>query len=120
MTPQEFEKRTEQCEILMEKCAPLFGEREQMLQTIEELAELIMALCKSYRVFYGGQPTSMTKEECADSIIEEIADVEVVLHEYKYLHMISDDVTLPIKESKVDRALFRFKEAYNEKDNSGD
>ena len=56
------------------KCIELWGESDQIRQTVEECAELITVLAK-----YGRNVNGSTKEE----ICEEIADVEIMINQMK-------------------------------------
>lgn len=65
--------------------AEYYGYEAQKDQCIEECSELIQALNKYSRACGKGKPTKMTKEEALANVIEEIADVEVMLEQMVHL-----------------------------------
>lgn len=75
------------------RIASFYGDRRQRIKAMEELAELIQALAK-YSI---GQPK--------DDIVEEIADVEIMLEQLKFLLSISDEEINTMKKYKIRRAL---------------
>lgn len=84
--------------------ADYYGYEEQSNQLIEECAELIQALNKYRRASGKGQPIAeYQKTTVMDNIIEEIADVEVMLDQIKYLLNISEDDILAVKQAKTIR-----------------
>lgn len=79
--------------------ARYYGVDRQTNQLMEELAELIQAVSKWRREY-------LFKEviwEARNSLIEEIADVEIMIEQIKYLTGISDDRILEIKKFKINR-----------------
>ena len=62
-----------------------YGFEVQKDQCIEECAELIQALNKYSRASGKGQATDMSVEEALKNVIEEVADVEVMLEQIIYL-----------------------------------
>ena len=100
-----------------EVIADYYGYEPQSRQLIEEMAELTVALNKFWRCTgrmesITGKPTSqffyaeeLTEKE---NIIEEIADVEVMLAQIKYLLFCEDKVE-EIKRKKINRQLQRMK-----------
>ena len=88
------------------KILEFYGPDAQIRQCIEEMAELTQALCKYERVRGNGQPTTMTEEECYNNIVEEIADVQVMLEQMKMYFLCSTQVE-KIMEQKVERQLER-------------
>lgn len=89
----------------LKKIADHYGYEEQSLQLIEECGELIQAICKYRRAVLGkGQPVAEgVKEIALESIIEEIADVEVMLEQVKYLLQIPEDEIEAVKIFKENR-----------------
>ena len=67
--------------------AKYYGYEAQSNQLVEECAELIQAVNKYRRVETGlGQPVAEDKKAIArDNLVEEIADVELMLEQVKYL-----------------------------------
>lgn len=77
-----------------------YGYESQSRQLIEELSELIQAVCKHNRAFGG-------KEK--DAIIEEIADVEIMILQIEYILGVSAMKLDNMIESKLDRQIERIK-----------
>lgn len=78
----------EVCELAVD----VFGKRAQMDMVNEECSELIQAVCKRLRGV-----------ENRDNIIEEIADVELMLEQLKYMEDISPQKIEEAKEKKIER-----------------
>lgn len=85
--------------------AKYFGYEAQSNQLIEECAELIQAVNKYRRAAAGlGEPVAEDKKALAlDNLIEEIADVEIMLEQIKHLLKIPDEDLLAYKQFKVNR-----------------
>lgn len=71
-----------------------FGEDNQLLQTCEELAELMQAISKAKR--YDGQ-------SYIDGVAEEIADVQIMCEQIKIIFGISDADVARERERKLAR-----------------
>lgn len=69
--------------IKMMTIADHYGYESQSRQLIEEMAELTKAINKEWRVAKRKKPKKMAR--CRKNIIEEIADVEVMIEQMKYL-----------------------------------
>lgn len=84
--------------------AKYYGYEAQSNQLVEELFEL-QAVNKYRRVETGlGQPVAEDKKAIArDNLVEEIADVELMLEQVKYLLQIPEDEILAVKTFKVNR-----------------
>ena len=82
--------------------ANYYGYESQSNQLIEELSELIQAICKKKRVA-NKFSTYDEMEEANDNLIEEIADVEIMLAQVKYLLGINKQYIDTIKEMKINR-----------------
>ncbi|QIB68243.1 hypothetical protein Ami103574_02465 [Aminipila butyrica] len=82
----------------LEKIADHYGKDAQAVQCVEELNELAAAILK-YR--------KRRFSEEFDHVIEEIADVEIMLEQIKYLYGIGSDFIDEIKQEKIDRQLAR-------------
>lgn len=93
------------------KIAEHYGFEGQCNQLIEEMAELTQALCKWNRKFGCGQtlPKEMTVDMLGDNIIEEMADVKLVLEQLIYLMGADEEVQL-ITNKKIKRTLERIGE----------
>lgn len=79
----------------------VYGAEAQHVVAMEECAELIKAISKYLR-------TKNIKN--LDNIIEEIADVEIMLEQLKTIHCIDGKVKM-IKEMKIQRTYNRIREA---------
>lgn len=85
----------------MMQIADHYGYGGQSRQLIEEMAELTVAINKKWRDDTVG----------TESIIEEIADVEIMLEQIKYL-LGCDWEVFKTKLTKVDRQIARIKDEY--------
>ena len=76
-----------------------YGERAQMRQTVEEMAELAQAICKNWRV----DRSEPLKEPCEvwENLVEETADCLIMLEQMR-LMLGRDDVDEVIK-AKIKR-----------------
>lgn len=85
--------------------AKYYGYEAQSLQLIEECAELIQAVNKYRRaVARMGESVAEDKKAVAlDNLVEEIADVEIMLEQVKYLLQIPEEDIQAIKLYKVNR-----------------
>lgn len=77
-----------------------YGLRVQMRQLIEEMAELTQVICKSERY---------DLETVRDHLVEEVADVEVVLDQVIYL--LGDNRIEQIRAEKIARQKRRIEDA---------
>lgn len=87
--------------------ADYYGYDAQSNQLIEECAELIQAINKHKRVLHNGQSVNMTLKEAISNVSEEIADVEIMLTQIKYLIGINEQYIDTIKEMKINRTAQR-------------
>lgn len=76
-----------------------FGYRKQLRKFNEECYELIEAMLDNDK----------------EHIKEEIADVQVLLNQFKELYKIYDDEIVEIMEQKIERTLERIKAGYYDK-----
>ena len=81
--------------------ADYFGYEQQKNMLIEEQAELIQALNKYDRT---------KTEETFGNIVEEMADVELMIGQVKYLLDINQDAIDEIKEEKIKRIKEKIRE----------
>ena len=76
-------------QIQIDKCiieqAEQFGLENRMIQCTEEAGELIQALCKYQRIQQGDKTCQTDMIHAEYMIAEEIADVELLLEQIKYL-----------------------------------
>lgn len=80
-----------------------FGYEIQSDQLVEECAELIQAVKKYRRARGCGQPTSLSEEAAFGNLVEEIADVESMLEQIKYLLKIPQAMIDGIKAVKSEK-----------------
>lgn len=78
-----------------------YGIKKQLRQLAEECSELAVEASHSAR------------KGLTVGIIEEIADVEIMIEQVKYLGRISEDDIQDVKEAKMERQLERMKEESN-------
>ena len=95
------------------KIAEYYGLASQSNILQEECAELIQAVSKYRRK---SEPDVFDKMH----IEEEIADVEIMITQIKYLMKISNSDIKAIKDSKLERQLERMKNESEEKDDTDD
>lgn len=69
-----------------------YGKEAQLKMAIEEMAELTQAICKSFR-----------GKENLDNIIEEIADVEIMLAQLKLIYKLKKNEVVLKKVEKLRR-----------------
>lgn len=98
--------------------AERFGANNRMLQTIEEMGELIQAICKYQRIETGDRTCNKQQFDVSYNIAEEIADVEICLEQLKYLMYNSHLVDI-IKAQKIKRTKERLNEAQNKQNQKG-
>ena len=78
----------------LKKIIDYYGEEKQMIKAIEEMSELQKELCKT-----------LIGKENRDSLIEEIADVQIMLDQLKLI--VSDTELKTIMQNKIDRTIER-------------
>lgn len=79
-----------------------YGLRVQMRQLIEEMAELTQVICKSERY---------DLDTVREHLVEEVADVDIVLTQVKYL--LGDSEFDKIKNEKIKRQIQRITKGEN-------
>lgn len=87
------------------------GLKVQMQQLIEEMSELTQAICKYKRKHGEGQPISdmVTYRHVEENLVEELADVRLVLGQV--IHLLDcDDAVQEIMKQKIKRTLERIGE----------
>ena len=65
--------------------ADYYGLELQLNQTVEECGELVQAIAKYIRVTGRGYDTNVTSEEAKEHLIEELADVQMMVCQMVYL-----------------------------------
>lgn len=84
-----------------------YGYDAQSRQCIEEMAELTQAINKLWRKNGNGKTTIKKMEECMDNLIEELADVQIMILQLTYL-LGFNSLEEPIVK-KLDRQIERIK-----------
>lgn len=95
----------------IEKIASHYGYEPQSRQLIEEMAELTQAINKVWRIEQKPRlniTDSITLDVYKENLVEEIADVQIMLWQMLYLLGAQDNVE-PIIEYKIARQLERIK-----------
>lgn len=86
---------------------------DQFLIVIEELSELQKAICKYVRalrdILNGVKPATTEATQTVGDVIEETADVYIMLEQCKHLMFIQDDVISKMIDEKLDRTFERMK-----------
>lgn len=82
---------------IYKKAIKIWGEKSQIIQAVEELAELIESLCK-----YENRSNETTRERYKNDVAEEIADVEIMLETIRTLFDMDYRINT-IKEEKLER-----------------
>lgn len=80
--------------------AEYFGYEAQSNQLVEECAELIQAVSKYRRAAVKSEDEKLI---ALSNFVEEIADVEIMLEQIKYLLKIEDKDILALKQFKISR-----------------
>ncbi len=101
MTPKE----------IMIKAIDTYGLRNQMIKTVEELAELSQAMCKSLiRLDSSDKGFTLSEDlKSVDNIFEEIADVEIMLTQCKIMFQCEKEVQ-KWKDKKLNRLKSRLED----------
>lgn len=86
-----------------------------MQQLVEEMSELTKAICKYARVNGLGQPVadSVTEETVEANLVEELADVALVLEQVIYLHSCKDEVEKVMTE-KIEKVNERIRKSQSD------
>lgn len=84
----------------VEKIAKRFGLRNQQSKTIEECSELIQAISKI-------QIEGFSVDNYYN-LVEEIADVEIMIEQLKFLHEINEQRIIDFKKEKIERTIRRY------------
>ena len=85
-----------------------YGYEPQSRQLIEEMAELTVAINKAWRKTFD-EIDKIPNMDDEEHIEEEIADVEIMLLQIKYLIGVGNEELLEIVEKKLDRQIERIK-----------
>lgn len=90
---------TEERRALLDRAITTYGAPAQMDMAVEEMAELTKALCKVKRATPGATTTA-----AVSNVIEEIADVQIMLDQLRLIFARSTD---EVEEDKLRRLLGR-------------
>lgn len=90
---------------IVRKAIAKYGDTMQLTVAIEELSELQKELCKAIRVY-----NTEDVNNYVDNIIEEIADVEIMLSQLKVIFAIRDEEIERVKDFKLTRLEARLEE----------
>lgn len=96
----------EKTDCLLNKAVELWGKESQSMMMIEEMAELIKALCKDIN----------RNKKDIENIHEEIVDVEIVLDQMKKIYKLDDEKIERIKNEKLGRLEERIKKYEEEEE----
>ncbi len=83
---------------ILKVIAEHYGKECQLRQLMEECAEVILEASHSIRL-----------KGCTVNLIREIADVEIMIEQVKYLFNISEEDIEEIKAEKIERQLGRIR-----------
>ena len=101
----------------MQQIADCYGFDAQLNQVVEECGELIQAAAKYNRTKGNGYDTSVNSEAAYVNLVEELADVQLVVCQLVYLMKCGDEV-LHVTELKTDRQLKRIEKRKKEMQNA--
>ncbi len=89
---------------VLQKAINTYGVENQMIKTVEELSELLQALCKSLvRLNYTKEKISLEDDlKSVDNIFKEMADVEIMLEQCKIMFQCDKEVNR-WKQKKIER-----------------
>ena len=73
-----------------------YGEHRQLVKVCEELAELQQAICKRFDVSVG-------YERDGEEVVEEIADVEIMLEQLRVILRVDPEMEQRWRERKLNR-----------------
>lgn len=95
-------------EKIFKKSIEVYGKEAQSRQAMEECAELVQAINKCLRY--------PDKDDCKDNLVEEIADVEIMLFQLKEMFYINETEVHEWKEKKAKREKERLENVINKGD----
>lgn len=93
------------------KIAEHYGYDNQSNMLMEECSELIQAMNKHKRLCQKDRSINSSWTECVDAIIEEMADVQLMMDQMTYLLSINPKYIDMCKNDKAERAMQRISEA---------
>jgi len=102
-------------ESVYKRAVDVWGVESQMGMMTEEAAELIQALSKYNR---SHNKSDEVKQEAIDHICEEVADVENMVNQMRYIF--GNEVIDMYKEQKLERTLQKIIKSENEKNSNSE
>ncbi len=90
----------------LKNVADFYGQESQLNQTVEECGELVQTIAKYNRAAGRGYDTNVTLEEAKEHLIEELADVQMMVCQMVYLLHCERTILDKINE-KADRQIER-------------
>ena len=102
-----YTSRTMTTEQKIQYIANHYGYESQSRQLVEELSELIQAICKHNRTFAGKRLSKLSNCPEKDAITEELADVIIMMHQLDYLIGINANSVYEVIKRKLDRQIER-------------
>jgi len=92
------------------KIAETYGYEPQALMLIEEMSELTKAICKMNRVENRAKRGPVKASECEEvfeNLIDEIADVQIMLLQMQHIMKLPDESLKERMNKKLDRQINR-------------
>lgn len=80
-----------------------YGQEDQIQMVYEECSELIKALSKYHRVSKHQAYDKRKVQRCLNNIIEEVADVSIMIDQVKLIFGITEKQIAAIRDEKVSR-----------------
>lgn len=93
----------------IQRIADHYGYDSQARQTIEELSELTQAICKHSRAVSGVREPGICVCPEREAVIEEMADVIIMMWQMEYFLWITGDEVEDIIYTKIERQLERMR-----------
>lgn len=100
----------------MTRISDVIGLPALLEQLAEEAVELAKAALKMSRLLRGENPTPKTKKKCIEDLMEEIADLDVVLHEVAQTDIYDGTQVVQTRHWKYRRWIRRLDEAQGGKE----
>lgn len=105
--------KTREMQEIQNKAIEVYGVEKQILVCIEELSELIKAITKVER--YIEDTDLIEKENMIENVVEEIADVKIIIEYLKIIYGIEESEIEEWVENKIQRTKKLIDEVEHEK-----
>lgn len=105
--------KTREIQEIQNKAIEVYGVEKQILVCIEELSELIKAITKVER--YIEDTDLVEKEHMIENVVEEIADVKIIIEYLKIIYGIEESEIEEWVENKIQRTKKLIDEVEHEK-----